>query len=64
MRGGRLCRVVLRMAGSHSAVARQEHISLRVIAIPIVRAIKQVSVQDAPFAPLWGKINIFACLRF
>ena len=41
------------MAGSHSAAALREHISLRIIAIPMVRAKKLISVEDAPSAPLW-----------
>ena len=43
------------MAGSHSAAALREHISLRVIAILLVRAKKLVSVEDAPSAPLRGE---------
>ena len=55
MRGGRLCRAGLCMAGFHSAAARQGHLSLRVIAISLVRAKKLVSVEDAPSAPLRGE---------
>ena len=39
------------MPGSHSAAALREHISLRLIAILLVRAKKLVSVEDAPSAP-------------
>ena len=45
----------LRMAGSHSAAALLEHISLRVIAVLFVRAKKLVSVDDAASAPLQGE---------
>ena len=47
----------LRMAGSHSAAALLEHISLRVIAILLFRARKLVRVKKAPSAPLRGKDN-------
>jgi len=43
------------MAGSHSAVALREHVSLKVIAIPLVRAKKLDSVEDAPSALLRGE---------
>ena len=43
------------MAGYHSAVALREHISLRVIAIQLVRAKKLVSVEDSTSAPLQGE---------
>ena len=40
------------MAGYHRAAALREHLSLRVIAILLVRAEKLVSVEEAPLAPL------------
>ena len=40
------------MAGCQSAAALREHMSLRAIAIFLVRARKLVSVEDAPSAPL------------
>ena len=40
---------------ARGAAALWEHISLRVIAIPLVRAKKLVSVEDAPSAPLRGE---------
>ena len=61
---GAACAQVDYVRGSHSAVVLLEHISLRVIVILFVRAKKVVSVEDAPSAPLWGKINILASLRF
>ena len=42
----------MRITGYHSAAALREHISLRVIAIPLIRAKKLVSVEDTPSAPL------------
>ena len=45
------------MVGSHSAEVLREHISLKVIAILLVRAKKLVSVQDAPSAPLRGELK-------
>ena len=49
------------MTGSHSAAALQKHISLRVIAILLVRAKKLVSVEVAPSAPFRGK-NKYPCM--
>ena len=43
------------MAGSHSTVVLREQISLRFIAIQLVRAKKLVSVEDAPSALLRGE---------
>ena len=42
------------MAGSYSAAAKRELISLTVIVTPMVRAKKLVSVEDAPTALLRG----------
>ena len=43
------------MRHARVSAALWEHISLRVIAIPLVRAKKLVSVEDAPSAPLRGE---------
>ena len=43
------------MAGYHSAAALREHMSLRVIAVFLVRAKKLVSDENAPSAPLRGE---------
>ena len=43
------------MVAYHSAAVLREHISLRVIAILLVRARQLVSVEDAPSALLRGE---------
>ena len=55
MRCGAACIEVDCELGSHSAAPLLDHISLRVIVILFVRAIKLVSVEDAPSAPLGGE---------
>ena len=47
------------MAGSHSAVALQEHISLRVIAIPLVRRDNIVKTELSKIY-----IYIYICSKF
>ena len=56
MRSGAACAEVDCARGPHSAAVLREHISLRVIAILLVHAKKQVSVEDAYGLRFDGKL--------